>query len=361
MANIGILMKNLQVGGAQKQSMLLAQVLKKKHKLTFIVFNGNRISDRFQSLANDFGINHYILKGNLFFRLINFYGICRVNKVEILFSYLAGDNVIGATLGRMAGIKYLIGGIRSSKIKYYKLIVQRFLTNRFFCFIVFNNQTGLNAMIDKGFPRNKCVLIENSIEINQKPLTRSKKELVKIITVSRFEEMKDFLTAIKAIRLILNRKMIPSNMMIVYEIIGKGSQTDYIDKWIHYYNMQNNIKIIKEPLDIEKHFLDADIYLSTSLFEGISNSIMEALLFSLPVVATDVGDNFRLVQNGFNGFLVPAKDSVIISNKLEYLINEYTKRIEFGLNGYSLLKERFSIKRFEEAYQGLLSQLESNI
>lgn len=47
----------------------------------------------------------------------------------------------------------------------------------------------------------------------------------------------------------------------------------------------------------------ADIYLSTSLFEGTSNSIMEAMNADLPIVATNVGDNGLLVKNEINGFL----------------------------------------------------------
>jgi glycosyltransferase involved in cell wall biosynthesis len=357
MANVAVLIKNFQIGGAQKQSIILGQVLKKKYNLTFIVFNGESISERFLSLAMDSGLNPYLLKGNLLKRLFSFYKVCRKNKVEILFSYLAGDNFIAGTLGKMAGIRFIIGGIRSSIIKPYKLIIQKILTNNLFAYMVFNNQTGMNALISKGFKKEKCVLIENSIHFNQEPFTRPDKDLIKIITIARFEEMKDFHTTIKAIHNLLFHNMIPPGKSILCYLIGSGSQTNSIEDWISFYNMQNYIRIVQEPPDIENYLSEADIYLSTSLFEGISNSIMEAMLYSIPIVATHVGDNFRLVTDNYNGFLVPVGDSDQISDKLGYLINNYNKRIELGLNGYALLKKRFSVERFEKTYYDLVSKL----
>jgi glycosyltransferase involved in cell wall biosynthesis len=65
-------------------------------------------------------------------------------------------------------------------------------------------------------------------------------------------------------------------------------------------NIMNRIKIFINPANIPDILNECDIYLSTSLFEGLSNSIMEAMVAGLPVIATDVGDNKYLVKDGFN-------------------------------------------------------------
>jgi len=357
MINVGILIKNLQVGGAQKQSIILGSVLRNEFNLSFIVFNGNILSERFLSMANDSGLESIILKGNLLKRLYNFYRICRKNHIEILFSYLAGDNLVSASIGRMAGVKHQIGGIRNSEILPFKLVVQRFLSNKLFTYTVFNNQMGLEALIKKGFLKEKCVLIENAIYINQMPITRNRSKNISILTIARFEDQKDHHTAIRSIHFMFANKLIYSEKKIKYCIIGKGSQQSKLENWIQQYELQSIVEIIIDPLDIESYLRNTDIYLSTSLFEGISNTIMEAMLYSMPVVATNVGDNCRLIEDGYNGFLVRVGDYADVADKLAYLINNDQERITYGHKSFSILNERFSPSKFQLNYRNLISSL----
>ena len=117
--------------------------------------------------------------------------------------------------------------------------------------------------------------------------------------------------------------------------------------------------IITPPPEFSDYLTKADIYLSTSLFEGLSNSIMEAMEFSLPIVATNVGDNNQLIREGFNGFLAPVKSIKDISARLFELIQDNTKRAEMGANSYNLLKENYSIEVFKQNYIELLHKLEN--
>ena len=66
----------------------------------------------------------------------------------------------------------------------------------------------------------------------------------------------------------------------------------------------------------------ADLFLTTSIYEGMSNSVMEAMSFSLPIIATNAGDMKYLIEDNYNGFICPYKEPNIISNKLVELIND---------------------------------------
>lgn len=70
-----------------------------------------------------------------------------------------------------------------------------------------------------------------------------------------------------------------------------------VRKWIRQYVIDDITTIYINPNNIAELLDQADIYISTSLFEGTSNSIMEAMNADLPIVATNVGDNGQLVQN----------------------------------------------------------------
>jgi len=79
--------------------------------------------------------------------------------------------------------------------------------------------------------------------------------------------------------------------------------------------------------------------------------------FSLPVVATNVGDNKYLVLEGESGFLLPVGDTAGISDKLKWLIENPDKRKEFGIKSYLHLKNNFSEEEFTKKYITLIEGL----
>jgi glycosyltransferase involved in cell wall biosynthesis len=101
----------------------------------------------------------------------------------------------------------------------------------------------------------------------------------------------------------------------------------------------------------------------TSLYEGIPNTIMEALNYSLPIVSTNVGDINYLVKDGINGYLSKPKDIEALADSLQKLISSHTLRNDFGKKGHDILKRDFSFESFKEEYISLTHKLleESNI
>ena len=96
------------------------------------------------------------------------------------------------------------------------------------------------------------------------------------------------------------------------------------------------------------------IYISTSLFEGTSNSIMEALNWSLPVVATNVGDNDHLVIDGVNGYLHPIGDATGLTTSLCKLLDSVELRNKMGVRSNQNLRENYSMEIFEKRYLDLI-------
>ncbi|NJK98226.1 MAG: glycosyltransferase family 4 protein [Bacteroidales bacterium] len=69
---------------------------------------------------------------------------------------------------------------------------------------------------------------------------------------------------------------------------------------------------------------------NTSIEEGLSNSIMEAMSFGLPIVATSAGDSEYLVKDNFNGYICKAGDSSDLAEKLYRLISDEDLRNQFS-------------------------------
>ena len=137
-------------------------------------------------------------------------------------------------------------------------------------------------------------------------------------------------------------------------IVGYGDLEDDVREWVNQYHIEDVTTIYINPSNTQELIKSADIYLSTSLFEGTSNSIMEAMNWSLPVVATNVGDNSYLVQEGQSGFLHSIGDAEDISNSLGKLLDDPELRNRMGEMGNQILREQYSLELFEKRYIDLI-------
>ncbi len=75
----------------------------------------------------------------------------------------------------------------------------------------------------------------------------------------------------------------------------------------------------------------------------------------LPVVATNVGDNSYLIEEGYNGYLLNKKGVNGISKRIESLLIDKTLRETLGANNKDVIKRKFSLQIFEEKYFELLN------
>ncbi len=358
--NICVLIRALKAGGAEKQSVLLTHVLKEGYQVHLVVQYGEIIEKKHLEFLLKNKIHFILLKGNLYERQTAFYRFLKEFHIQIIFSYLTSDNFWAAVTGRLAGVPYIVGGIRSIILPWHKFYVTKFLQRFFLDFMIYNSIKGYNNFIDKGFKKEKAVIIHNYIDVPPFPPERKAVDLIKIITVARFVEGKDYLTAIKTFHFLI-RNIPVEQISFKYYIIGFGKLEKQIRNWINIYGLEDYIRVVLRPHDIEKYYLESDIYLCTSTEEGLSNSIMEAMSHSLPVIATDAGDNALLVRDGITGFLLRKKAYTDIAFALRKLMMNQKKRHELGSAGYDYIKEEFSREKFKKKYFELIESMDLNV
>jgi glycosyltransferase involved in cell wall biosynthesis len=358
-----ILTNTLKNGGSEKQSILLAGALREKYKTTLIVYYGKEYDEKLKTLSSENNVYPIFLEGSHLGKILFLYRLFKGNNNTVIFSYLATTNFLNAIIGSFAGIKFRIGGIRSTKLSYPKFFLQRILHNRLLTLSVFNNYAGQKSLCEKGFAVEKSIVIHNAIDIKL-PAHNKKKDsrVFNILSIGRFIDQKDYFTSIDAVTLLANSiSGIKPDAEIKYTIVGYGDLEGKIRSYILSKNLEKIIQIIINPPEISEYLAMADIYLSTSLNEGLSNSIMEAMEYSLPIVATNAGDNNYLVKDGYNGFLTPVKEAGVISARLLRLIKNDTERAEMGVNSYNLLRDSFSCLTFKQNYIELISGLGNEV
>lgn len=349
MKNIAILVNTLESGGAEKQSIYLLNALSDNYKIYLIVFYGKHVEEKLIKLIKNENNSLLKLEGNSLIKIFRLYKIFKTGKITHMFTYLTKPNFYGAIIGRFSGIGHIYTNIRTSKLPYWKIFLEKISSNYFSTATIFNSYAGETIFKGKGIKNG--VVIPNCFPDISNAFRREQKEIIKIITVGRFVEEKDYFTAIRAIK-----ELRETRDNFVFQIVGYGKLENAIRKIISELCLGKNVEVFINPNNITELLNDADIYLSTSLFEGTSNSIMEAMNACLPIVATNVGDNGRLISGGVNGFLHTVGDYAAIAESIKLLIDDYKKRITFGLASHKILCENYSYNIFKYRYLQLMEK-----
>ena len=347
MKRVSILLSTIDSGGAEKQAVLLASQLSKHTEVNLIVLYGNHSEyKRNVDLLAESTVKVHKLIGNMLSKLRCIKSIIKESETEVLLNYLTMPNFVGSLVGRMCGIR-VYNGIRNSRMPKSKMLIEKIAHNLLATGTIYNCYSGADYFGNHGFRRKKNIVIPNCFPNIEEIIIRPDHKVKTIITVGRFDPQKDYETLIKSVS-----RLSRNDFRLC--IVGYGVLEEQIRTWVKEYNIENMTDIYIKPNNVSELERNADIYISTSFFEGTSNSIMEALNWSLPVVATHVGDNDHLVIDGENGFLHPIGDVNGLSASLCQLLDSAKLRNQMGQMGNLNLRENFSMEIFEKRYIDLI-------
>lgn len=204
-------------------------------------------------------------------------------------------------------------------------------------------QTYAWAEIKKEVVDNGVVLPENVIEktgIN-----------LKLGAVGRFVPLKNQICLMKAINLF------PDSYKKLVEIHLFGDGKCYKELSTYANKQLSNVKVIFHGMiqDREVIYNSFDLLVVCSETEGLSLAIMEAMAYGIPVVATDVGGNSRLVKDKENGWLFNYNDVERLSTTLKNILDNDSEYKCFSVKSREYISGNFSIKSTADKYLSIYS------
>lgn len=356
MVKIGLFIRSLNKGGAENQSIKLTKVLLDKYDVRLIVlFKEGELILRANEELNE--KNLIFIEGSGYLsKVYYFYKYLKKEDFDYLFCYLPSNNIIGVLVGKIAMVNFVFGGLRGSKIKSnnIKMNFQKIILNFFATSVISNSFKAKDTYSAFGIKKDKIHVIHNGIEVTQDFLVRQEKDVVNILSVGRFVNEKDYVTALLSIKKVIELK--GKDFEFSYTIVGYGEEESKIRSLIIQFDLIDYVKVIINPQNIEQYYSNADIFLITSKSEGMPNVIMEAMSFSLPVVTTDAGDASYLIRSGENGFVCPVGNEKLIAKYLIYLIMSYKLRNSFGKKGFEILSNEFSLEKMGQKYETIIKK-----
>lgn len=162
-------------------------------------------------------------------------------------------------------------------------------------------------------------------------------------TVGRLDLIKDHPTLFQAVKTAGENH---NSLRLL--VVGDGPERSRLEKiapkGVHFLGNRANIPDIMRALNL---------FVLTSLNEGISNTILEAMATGMPTVVTTVGGNPELVKDGITGTLVPPSDPVTLASALCAYIKNPKMRTTHGKAGRICAEKHFSIENMVKNYEGV--------
>ncbi len=171
-------------------------------------------------------------------------------------------------------------------------------------------------------------------------------------TVGRLDPVKDQAGLIRAFAKV--RSAHPEALLVV---VGDGPCRAELQDVAAASGQGDHVRLLGNRDDIPAVMSALDVFVLPSIAEGISNTILEAMASGLPVVATRVGGNPELVEDGIGGALVPRQDPSALAAAIAAYVADPELRRRHGLASRQRATGHFSLERMAEAYANLYTSL----
>ena len=214
-----------------------------------------------------------------------------------------------------------------------------------------------NVVKNWGVSENNLKVIYNGTNIQSK-ITKKENEVLHFITVGRLAPWKNIDKIIQAMA-ILNEK----GFNFIFNIVGSGPLNEKLKILVKELKLENKIFFLgqKNTEELNKIYLDSDIYIQASGYEGLPHVILEAINFNLSIISTPIGGTNEILLDGKNGWILKLKDKKApdefdLQEIIYELVDNKTKSNNLIHNAKEYLIENFDEDKNLNKYIELFKQ-----
>lgn len=300
----------------------------------------------------------------IFWRLLK---VCRRERVAIWHGHDYKSNLLGLILSRfwrMRLVTTVHGWVQHTSRTPLYYAIDRLCLPRYELVLCVSEDLR-ESSIRAGVSPERCVLLENGIDLEQysRRLTTAQAKArfgtpegrVVLGAVGRLSAEKGFDLLIRAAA-----DLLAKGFDLELWIVGAGDEREALARLAAELNVAERVRLLGFRSDTIDLYQAMDVYVLSSLREGLPNVLLEAMALGVPVVATRVAGVPRLVEDGVNGVLVEAGDFSELSGAVARLLNDKMFQTRIAAAARLTVENSYSfavrMERVRELYDRLLGR-----
>lgn len=283
-------------------------------------------------------------------------------RPDLVQTWLFAANSYGRLAAQRAGVPCIVASERCVdrwKV-WHELAIDRWLARKTARLVV--NSPGVSDFyVQHRIPTEKFIVIPNGVEAPP-PSNVTRAELLAelglpagarlIGVVGRLWPQKRVKDVIWAADLL---KVIRPDVHVL--VIGEGPQRARLERYREAVRIADRVHFLGARNDVPRLMPHFDLLWLASSYEGMPNSILEAMAAAVPVVASDIPGNRDLVVPGVTGYLVPVGDRAAFATRANELLDNPERARALGEAGRRRAVEEFSVPRMIERFVALYREL----
>ncbi|ORJ63404.1 hypothetical protein B5V00_00630 [Geothermobacter hydrogeniphilus] len=330
--------------------------------LRVVLLNRGRLADELRSAGITVDV---VEENNLSFRQLvcSIHALLKAAPPHILHSHRYKENLVVFLVSRrLSGVRLVASqhglpetpGGHSGWRHRIKSRINFFVMARFFHRVVPVSRDIMTLFVsDLGFCAERISVIPNGVEL---PVLPDRAEDVDVVTLGssgRLFPVKDYPLMVRVV------KEIGAAEKVRALLAGEGPERSRIERGIAENDLEGAFRLVGHLDAMDDFYRGLDIYLNTSVHEGIPMTILEAMAHGLPVIAPAVGGIPEIIEDGVEGFLVAERSPKKYAEKCLLLIRDSRLRRRMGAAARQRVETCFSAAAMAAEYATLYRRMNS--
>lgn len=290
--------------------------------------------------------------------VLQLYRLFRKERPHIVHTHAWGTLCEGLLAARLARVPVVVHGEHGTlQLKAYQSRMQRLAWKRVDHVLSVSSRLAERMAAGTGYPLDRITVIRNGVDLERfhavdRVAARSAlglpRDTLVVGTAGRLVPVKDQANLLEAFA-----RLRASGLAFTGVMAGDGPLRADLEGRALALGLGSRVRFLGHRPDIEVVFGGLDVFVLPSKSEGLSNTILEAMASSLPVVATRVGGADELIEDGRTGLIVEPESPAALAAAIQQLAGDPDLRRAAGLAARQRALEHFSIDRMLHRYTEL--------
>lgn len=344
--NIAIMVDSLGAGGAERQAIMCVSELRKLGHSADLIYYRPKVE--YTEVLEDASIKPIYIEANSFLgRCRKLHSLFKNRHYDIVHGFKSASEFYIAAAGIWAGIPNRFGSFRVLYILGPKFRILHFIVDKFLDGWIVNSKAIADSVAYRtGIKRKRIAVLYNGLSTEKFRVALSAKEakaklglpedIIAITMIARLEPQKNYRMLVDAANIVIQQEP-----YVHFLVVGQGSMEKEIQEYVCSLRLSRKVIFLGRRADIPEILAATDISVLTSDYEGLPNTIIEAMAAGKPIVCTDYQGFEEIMAHEENAMISPCGQAGKFAENILRLIRDEPLRRRISHNALQYAQKRF--------------------